>query len=262
MSTSAPEPTPRGARVPLLSVSGLSAWYGELQALYDIDLEVLEGEVLAVIGANGAGKSTLLKAIVGMMNRGAAAGLRGEIEFRGRRLERMNTAAIVDAGVTLVPEGRRLFARLSVQDNLLVGAYLQRCRDGLEARLEEIFTLFPRLRERREQPVATLSGGEQQMVAIGRALISSPRLILFDELSLGLAPKVVDDIYRRVRTINQQGTTCVIVEQDMSRALAVSDHVCVLLEGRKVLEGRPQTLSKDQVSAAYFGSRPDDSGHG
>lgn len=239
---------------PLLTVAGLSAYYGELRAIYDIALDIGEGDILAVIGANGAGKSTLLKSIVGLMNRGQAAHIRGRVEFAGKRLDAMTTEQIVDAGVTMVPEGRRLFPRMSVEDNLRAGAFLPRLRPGADRRLGEIFELFPKLRDRRSQIVAQMSGGEQQMVAIGRALMCSPRLILFDELSLGLAPAVVDDIYRKVQEIHARGVTCVIIEQDMKRALDVANHVCVMLEGALVLEGRPGELSEDQITSAYFGS--------
>lgn len=240
--------------LPLLEVRQLSAFYGEVGALHDVSLTVHAGDVLTVIGANGAGKTTLLKSIVGLMNRGRAAHIRGEIELRGRRLDRMETVDIVDAGVTMVPEGRRLFARLSVEDNLLTGAYLPRSRRAMKARLDEIYSVFPKLHERRTQPAAQLSGGEQQMVAIGRALMSSPSLILFDELSLGLAPSIVDDIYATVARIIADGVTCVIIEQDMRRALSVASKVCVMLEGRIVLRGDAGALSEEEISAAYFGT--------
>ena len=249
MSTSVPERSPA-----LMEISGLSAYYGELRAIYDIGLSIPKRDILAIIGANGAGKSTLLKAIVGLMNRGAAAHIRGRIEFNGKRLDQLSTEQIVDAGVTLVPEGRRLFARLTVEDNLRAGSFLPRLRPRIEQRLKEVFDLFPRLRERREQIVSQMSGGEQQMVAIGRALMSEPSLVLFDELSLGLAPAVVDDIYEKVQEIHARGVTCVIIEQDMQRALAVASHVCVMLEGGIVLEGAPQALTEEQISAAYFGA--------
>jgi branched-chain amino acid transport system ATP-binding protein len=244
----------REAAAVLLQISGLSAYYGELRAVYDIQLRILERDVLAIIGANGAGKSTLLKSIVGMMNRGAAAHIRGRVEMKGRRLDRMSSEQIVDAGVTLVPEGRRLFTRMTVEDNLRAGAFLPRLRPHVDRRLAEVFDLFPRLRERRSQIVSQMSGGEQQMVAIGRALMSEPSLILFDELSLGLAPAVVDDIYQKVREIHARGVTCVIIEQDMKRALSVASHVCVMLEGGIVLEGSPQSLSEEEITAAYFGA--------
>jgi branched-chain amino acid transport system ATP-binding protein len=239
---------------PLLEIRQLSAFYGEVGALHDINLAVHSGDVLTIIGANGAGKTTLLKSIVGMMNRGRAAHIRGEIELRGRRLDRMETVEIVDAGVTMVPEGRRLFARLSVEDNLLSGAYLPRSRRAIRDRLEETYALFPKLRDRRGQLASQLSGGEQQMVAIGRALMSSPSLILFDELSLGLAPAVVDDIYENVARIIADGVTCVIIEQDMQRALSVASKVCVMLEGRIVLRGGAGELSHDAITAGYFGT--------
>jgi branched-chain amino acid transport system ATP-binding protein len=251
-ATSAQAPAAPGA--PLLSVVGLSAWYGELRAIWDISLDIHDGDVLAVIGANGAGKSTLLKSITGLMNRGAAAHIRGRVELRGRRLDLLDTERIVDAGVTLVPEGRRLFPRMSVEDNLLAGAFLPRVRPIATQRLAEMYRLFPKLSERRQQIVSQMSGGEQQMVAIARALMSQPKLILFDELSLGLAPAVVDDIYRKVDEIHAQGTTCVIIEQDMKRALSVANRVCVMLEGAIVLEGTPASLTEAQITAAYFGA--------
>jgi branched-chain amino acid transport system ATP-binding protein len=212
------------------------------------------GDVLAIIGANGAGKSTLLKSITGLMNHGARSHIRGSIQFEGRQLDKLMPDAIVDAGIALVPEGRRLFERLSVEDNLLAGAYLPRCRAGIKQRLDEVFTLFPKLRERRAQVVSQMSGGEQQMVAIGRALMSSPKLIAFDELSLGLAPLVVDEIYAQLQPIIAEGTIGIIVEQDLKRALAACTRFCVMLEGSIVLEGRPGEVSEEQITAAYFGS--------
>ena len=244
----------RGGKRPLLTVSDLSAYYGQLRALYDIGFEVVPGEVLAIIGANGAGKSTLLRSIVGMMNKGKTAHISGTIDMRGRRLERLTTEKIVDAGVTMVPEGRRLFSRLTVAENLMAGAYLPRCRNTIDQKLEEMFDMFPRLGERKSQVVSQMSGGEQQMVTIARALMSDPKIVLFDELSLGLAPDIVDDIYAKVRQINDAGVTCIVIEQDMKRALSVSSHVLVLLEGSVVLEGDPAGLEEEQVTAAYFGS--------
>ena len=248
MSTSAPD------RAALLKLQGLSAYYGELRAIYDISLTIADGDILAIIGANGAGKSTLLKSIVGMMHRGAAAHIRGQIEFRNQRIDNLSTEQIVDAGIAMVPEGRRLFARMSVEDNLRAGAYLPRVRGSTEIQLAEIYRLFPRLKERRDQIVSQMSGGEQQMVAIGRALMAKPKLVLFDELSLGLAPLVVDDIYAKVREIHASGVTCVIIEQDMKRALAMANHVCVMLEGSIVLEGKPDSFSEAEITDAYFGA--------
>ena len=239
---------------PLLAVCGLSAYYGELRALFDVDLQVMKGEVLSIIGANGAGKSTLLKSIVGQMNRGKTAHIEGQIHFNGQRLDQTVAEAIVDAGVARVPQGRMLFLRMSVEDNLRVGAYLPRCRANESENLAEMFKFFPRLEERKGQVVSNMSGGEQQMVAIARALMSSPDMIMFDELSLGLSPLIVDDIYQKVSQINQAGITCIVIEQDMKRALDVSDRVLVMLEGRVVLEGRPQDFSEEEIAAAYFGS--------
>jgi branched-chain amino acid transport system ATP-binding protein len=253
------------AGTPVLRITSLSAYYGELRAIYDISLELQRGEVLAIIGANGAGKSTLLRALAGLMNQGAGAHLRGRIEFDGQRLDTLAPERIVDAGLALVPEGRRLFARMSVEDNLLAGAYLPRCRPTIPARLAEVYALFPRLRERRTQLVSQMSGGEQQMVAIGRALMSSPRLIAFDELSLGLSPAMVDEIYRNLQRIVAGGTTGIIVEQDLQRALAACTRFCVMLEGSIVLEGRPGEVSTEAITAAYFGANVGNSsggGHG
>ncbi len=256
MSISAPEPVAANAG-PVLQVTSLAAYYGELRAIYDITLELQRGDVLAIIGANGAGKSTLLRSLVGLMGSGSAGGhtwIRGVIEFEGRRLEKLTPDRIVDAGIALVPEGRRLFGRLSVEDNLLAGAYLPRCRPTIAVKLEEVYTLFPRLRERRRQPVAQMSGGEQQMVAIGRALMSSPELIIFDELSLGLSPAMVDDIYRNFANIVASGATTIVVEQDLKRALAACNRFVVMLEGSIVLEGRPGEVSEEAITAAYFGT--------
>lgn len=251
MSTSALEPS---AGVPVLQVTSLAAYYGELRAIYDISFELQRGDVLAIIGANGAGKSTLLRSLVGLMSHGSNTRMRGVVEFDGHRLDKLAPDRIVDAGVALVPEGRRLFARMSVEDNLLAGAYLPRCRPTIPARLEEIFTLFPRLRERRRQAVSEMSGGEQQMVAIGRALMSSPKLLIFDELSLGLSPAMVDDIYRNFTKIVESGTTTIVVEQDLKRALKSCTRFIVMLEGSIVLEGRPGEVSEAQITAAYFGT--------
>ena len=247
MSISAPEAPA------LLSVRGLSAYYGESRALHGVGFSVGKGTIHSIVGANGAGKSTLLRAIVGMMNRGQAAHIAGSIEFKGRRIDGLPTEEIVAMGATMVPEGRRLFASMTVEENLVCGAFLPRCRAGLAERLEDIYSLFPRLADRRQQPVSRMSGGEQQMVAIGRALMSSPELVLLDELSLGLAPIVVDQIYERIAAINRRGIACIVIEQDTERAIRVASTVSVLLEGRVVLEGAPGELGRERISAAYFG---------
>lgn len=239
---------------PLLKVSSLSAYYGEMRAIYDVSFDLYRGEVLAVLGANGAGKSTLLRSLVGLTGHGGRSHIRGLIEFEGNPIHKKAPDQIVDAGIALVPEGRRLFMRLTVEDNLLAGAYLPRCRKGIAERLEDIYTLFPRLRERRNQLVSQMSGGEQQMVAIGRALMSSPKLIAFDELSLGLSPAMVDEIYKNLHRIIDAGTTAIIVEQDLKRALAACTRFCVMLEGTIVLEGRPGEVDEERIAAAYFGA--------
>lgn len=238
----------------LLRVTSLAAYYGELRAIYDVSFELQPGEVLAVIGANGAGKSTLLKSLVGLMNHGARSHIRGSVEWDGKRIDKLSPDAVVDLGIALVPEGRRLFARMSVEDNLLAGAYLPRCRKAISTRLAEVYALFPRLRERKSQVVSQMSGGEQQMVAIGRALMSSPRLIAFDELSLGLSPAMVDEIYVNLRAIIARGTAVILVEQDLMRALAACTRFFVMLEGSIVLEGRPSEVSVESITAAYFGA--------
>jgi branched-chain amino acid transport system ATP-binding protein len=243
-----------GAAAPALRITSLSAYYGELRAVHDVSLELERGDVLALIGANGAGKSTLLRSLVGLVNHGARSHTRGSIEFDGKRLDKLSPDQIVDAGVALVPEGRRLFARMSVEDNLLAGAYLPRCRPTIPRKLEEIYTLFPRLRDRKTQLVSQMSGGEQQMVAIGRALMSSPKLIAFDELSLGLSPAMVEEIYKNLSAIIAGGAIGILVEQDLKRALGACTHFCVMLEGSIVLEGRPQDVRVEDITAAYFGS--------
>ncbi len=251
MSTLATETAALGA---VLQVNSLSAFYGELRAIHDISLGLRRGDVLAIIGANGAGKSTLLRSLAGLMTHGARSHVRGSIELHGQRVETWRPEDIVDAGFALVPEGRRLFTRLTVEDNLLAGAYLPRCRPTIPRKLEEVYTLFPRLRERRQQVVSQMSGGEQQMVAIGRALMSSPSIIAFDELSLGLSPVMVDEIYQNLNRIITEGTTAIIIEQDLKRALRACTRFCVMLEGGVVLEGVPGEVSEDDITAAYFGS--------
>jgi branched-chain amino acid transport system ATP-binding protein len=239
----------------LLRVASLSAFYGELRAIHDVELEIAAGDVLAIIGANGAGKSTLLRSIAGLTANGGATRLVGEIVFAGHPLQQAEPHEIVERGVALVPEGRRLFARLSVEDNLLCGAYLPRCRAGARGKLDEVYALFPRLRERRRQVVSQMSGGEQQMVAIGRALMSSPRLLLLDELSLGLSPAMVEEIYRNLARIVATGLSIILVEQDLKRALGACNRFVVMLEGRIVLRGRPGETDEEAITAAYFGAR-------
>ncbi|PPQ39024.1 ABC transporter ATP-binding protein [Rhodopila globiformis] len=231
---------------PLLSVHGLSVSYGRFQALHEISLAVGRGEVVAIIGANGAGKSSLLNAIMGQAGR-----VSGAIRFAGRDIAALPTPAIVAAGIALVPEGRRLFPSLTVEENLAIGWDLGR-RGGL--RVAEIYAMFPVLLARRHQRAGQLSGGEQQMAALGRALLADPRLLLCDELSLGLAPRIVDRIYALMPEIRRRGITVVLVEQDISRSLAVCDRFYCLLEGRVVLSGRPAETDRDSIMQHYFGA--------
>jgi branched-chain amino acid transport system ATP-binding protein len=230
---------------PLLEIRGLDAFYGEFQALFGAGLRVPAGAVVAVIGANGAGKSTLLKTIAGLLPARADA-----ILFDGAAIGGLRANAVVTRGIALVPEGRRLFPSLSVEENLLIGGQLGRAGPWT---LSRIYRLFPVLAERRAQPSTSLSGGQQQMVAIGRALMSNPKLLLCDELSLGLAPIVVRDIYARLPEIVGEGLSMIIVEQDIMQALAAANHVYCLQEGRVVLDGAPSTLTRDAIAAAYFG---------
>jgi branched-chain amino acid transport system ATP-binding protein len=229
----------------LLDLEGVDVHYGDFHAIHGVSLTLDEGETLAVMGANGAGKSTLLKAVSGLM--GASA---GAIRFGGEDLARMPPHRRVAAGISLVPEGRRVFKSLTVEENLRVGAYSRRPGPW---DLASVFEAFPLLAERRSRVGTHLSGGEQQATAIGRALMANPRLLLLDEVSLGLAPVVVKDIYRALPVISSRGTTVLIVEQDVSQALAVADHVQCLLEGRTVLEAPAAAVTRDQVAAAYFG---------
>jgi branched-chain amino acid transport system ATP-binding protein len=230
---------------PLLEVDGLDAFYGDFQALFGVSMRVASGAIVAVIGANGAGKSTLLKSIAGLMGAQPEA-----IRFDGIAIGGGPAYRTVARGIALVPEGRRLFPSLSVEENLLIGAQLGRPGPWT---LSRIYELFPVLAERRTLPAPALSGGQQQMVAIGRALMSNPKLILCDEISLGLAPIVVQDVYARLPSIRNEGAAVVIVEQDIMQALAVSDHVYCLQEGRVALAGAAGTLSREAIAAAYFG---------
>jgi branched-chain amino acid transport system ATP-binding protein len=230
---------------PLLEVDGLDAFYGDFQALFGVSMRVASGATVAVIGANGAGKSTLLKSIAGLMG-----ALPEAIRFDGVAIGGGPAYRTVARGIALVPEGRRLFPSLSVEENLLIGAQLGRPGPWT---LSRIYELFPILAERRTLPATALSGGQQQMVAIGRALMSNPKLILCDEISLGLAPIVVQDVYARLASIRNEGAALVIVEQDIMQALAVSDHVYCLQEGRVALAGAAGTLSREAIAAAYFG---------
>lgn len=232
---------------PLLSVRGLRAGYGDFQALFGIDVDLSAGEVLALIGANGAGKSTLLRAVSGLIPcRPEMVQLRGEA-IGGERPDK-----IARRGIAMVPEGRRLFRSLSVEENLVIGG--ERANAGRWT-LESIYQLFPILAERRRNPSTALSGGQQQMVAIGRALMANPDVILFDEISLGLAPVVINDIYAAFPAIAETGVAIVLVEQDVSRGLGVAHRFVCLQEGKVSLAGAPAEHSRADITAAYFGSR-------
>lgn len=230
----------------LLEVSGLTAHYGDFQALFGVDLRLDAGETVAIIGANGAGKSTLMRAITGI-----ARVTGGSVRLAGEEIQRLPAPDILQRGIAMVPEGRRLFPSLSVEENLLIGAHARQ-GDGAWT-LERIYDLFPILRERRQNPGTALSGGQQQMVAIGRALMSNPRVLLCDELSLGLAPVVIKEIYAAVPRIKAGGASLVVVEQDIGQALRVADRVYCMMEGRVTLTGRPADLPREAIHDAYFG---------
>ena len=233
----------------MLEVKGLSAAYGQHPALNKASVRVGKGEIVVILGANGAGKSTLLKAISGICE----GKVTGSVRMNGHELVGMKPDRIVEEGIALVPEGRGIFGDLTVEENLTLGAYSERAKDAERTNLDRVYALFPKLLERRRQVARTMSGGEQQMVAIGRALMSNPDLIMFDEISLGLAPVIIRDIYKALPGIVGGGMSAGIVEQDITKALAVSSRVYCLQEGRVSLEGRSDTVSRDEIARAYFG---------
>ena len=236
----------------LLETRALAAWYGDAQALFGIDFALAAGEVVAMIGANGAGKSTFLKAVTGLVRVEPDA-----VRWRGQPIGGRPAGEIVRLGLALVPEGRRLFPSLSVEENLLMGAFAGRSGAW---NLERLFGLFPILRERRRSPATALSGGQQQMVAIGRALMSNPQVLLCDELSLGLAPIVIREIYDAMPAIVSEGMAVVIVEQDVGLAQRVSKRVVCLQEGRVSLAGDSNSLTRERIAEAYFGLVSGDAG--
>lgn len=231
----------------LLETRGLTAAYGDFQALFGVDIAVGAGETIAIIGANGAGKTTLMRSISGVLANVAAS-----ILYRDEPIGALPAPDILARGIAMVPEGRKLFPSLTVEENLLIGNYGRKV-DGPWT-LESIFALFPILKERRSNPATALSGGQQQMVAIGRALMSNPEVLLCDEISLGLAPVVVRDIYAAFPRIRETGASIVIVEQDIAQALKVADRVYCMMEGRVTLTGRSTDLSRDDIHKAYFGT--------
>jgi branched-chain amino acid transport system ATP-binding protein len=230
---------------PLLQTTALTAFYGDAQALFGIDFSLNEGELVAVIGANGAGKSTFLKALTGLVKTKPE-----KVLFQSEAVGGMAPGEIVKRGLALVPEGRRLFPSLSVEENLLMGAFAQRRGPW---NLTRLYAMFPILKEKRHLPGTSLSGGQQQMVAIGRALMSNPSVLLCDELSLGLAPIVIKEIYAAMPTITGEGMTVVIVEQDVTLAQRVSNRIYCFQEGKVSLQGASNSLTREQISAAYFG---------
>jgi branched-chain amino acid transport system ATP-binding protein len=232
----------------MLAIRHLDVFYGMFQALSGIALDVEKGQIVSILGANGAGKSTLLKTIAGLMKASA-----GSIELDGERIDRYAPHEIVNLGLSLVPEGRKIFSSLTVLENLLVGSYAAKARQNRKGMLEKVFELFPRLKERSTVMGTHLSGGEQQMLAIGRALMSQPRLIIFDELSLGLSPLVIKMLYQAVKRINQEGVTVILVEQDVKRSLETASKAYILQEGRVSLKGDPKAFTDEAVKKAYFG---------
>lgn len=229
----------------LLEAKDLAAFYGDFQALFGVNFRVEEREAVALIGSNGAGKTTTLRAITGLLSAQLDC-----VVFDGQAIGGKDPERIIGMGIALVPEGRRLFPSLSVEENLLMGSY---CGRKGAWTLERVFSIFPVLRERRKTPSHSLSGGQQQMVAIGRALMANPKVLLCDEVSLGLSPRIIRDLYVGLDQIRSEGTTIVIVEQDITRALKFADRVYCLQEGRVTLEGRPEDLTRDQIKRAYFG---------
>ena len=232
----------------MLALHHLDSGYKPLQILWDIELFLEKGEWLAILGSNGAGKSTLLKTVAGLLKP-----FQGEIWYESKEISSVPVYERVKLGIALVPEGRRLFTGMTVRENLMMGAYQQNGNSRNTEQLEKVFDLFPHLKGREKQVVGTLSGGEQQMCAIGRALMSRPKLLLIDELSLGLAPVVIKRIYEAMGHLVQKGTTILVVEQDVQHVLTVADYVACFLEGRISLEGKPSDLSSEQITAAYFG---------
>ena len=233
----------------MLKVENLSVHYGMIQAVRDVSFEVNEGEVVSLIGANGAGKTTILRTLSGLVRPSA-----GKIQFLGKEIQKLPAQKIVAGGLSQVPEGRHVFPGLTVMENLEMGAFLKKNREENQANLKKVFSRFPRLEERKNQDAATLSGGEQQMLAMGRALMSTPKLLLLDEPSMGLAPIFIQEIFDIIQDIQKQGTTVLLIEQNANKALAISDRGYVLETGKIVLSGTGKELAaSDEVRKAYPG---------
>lgn len=235
---------------PLLNVSNLNIFYGDAQALWDVNFNVHEGEVFSIIGSNGAGKSTILRALSGLIRPSS-----GRIEFLGSRIDGKSPMEMVDIGISLVPEGRGLFSTLTVMENLELGAFTKRARPLMQQTLEQMMNVFPIIRTRSTQLAGKMSGGEQQMVAIARALMSKPKLLMLDEPSLGLAPIIVKGMFEIIAILKEQGTTILLVEQNIHQALRIADHACVIKTGRITMIGRGKELLADpEIHKAYMGS--------
>ena len=235
--------------MPMLKVENLSVHYGMIQAVRDVSFEVNEGEVVSLIGANGAGKTTILRTLSGLVRPSA-----GKIQFLGKEIQKLPAQKIVAGGLSQVPEGRHVFPGLTVMENLEMGAFLKKNREENQANLKKVFSRFPRLEERKNQDAATLSGGEQQMLAMGRARMSTPKLLLLDEPSMGLAPIFIQEIFDIIQDIQKQGTTVLLIEQNANKALAISDRGYVLETGKIVLSGTGKELaSSEEVRKAYLG---------
>lgn len=233
----------------MLKVEHLKAGYGGIAAIFDVSLQVKEGQIVSLIGSNGAGKSTTLKAITGVIKP-----MGGIVQFRDEEIQNTKPNIIVQKGIVMVPEGRRLFPKMTVQDNLIMGAYLNRDKNRVKQQLEEIYDLFPRVKERLKQLAGTLSGGEQQMVAIARGLMSNPQLLILDEPSLGLMPQLVQEVFDFIIRIREMGTTIVIVEQNVVETIQISDYVYVIKNGETILEGeREVMLNNDEIKKSYLG---------
>ena len=232
----------------LLKISYIDAFYGTFQALWGVSLVVKPGEIVALIGSNASGKSTLINTISGVIHPA-----RGTIEFDGRDISTLDPFQIVTLGISQVPEGRRIFPEMTVSDNLILGSYNRQARSNREQNLKRVYEHFPILEERRNQLAKTLSGGEQQMLVIGRGLMSNPKLMLFDEISLGLAPKVTDELYKAVREIRAKGITILLVEQNVRRSLKEADRAYIIKAGRIVLGKNVAELREEEIKQAYFG---------
>jgi len=233
----------------LLEVKNLDVHYGVIQAIKNISFEVNEGEIVTLIGANGAGKTTTMQSIMGLIHPS-----HGEIYYDGQKINGIPSHKIVKLGMTQVPEGRRIFSELTVYENLLMGAYTRTDKDGIEKDFKDIYALFPRLEERKNQIAGTLSGGEQQMLAMGRAIMSKPKLLMLDEPSMGLSPLLVDQVFDIIKELHENGTTILLVEQNANKSLAISDRAYVLENGKIALSGTgAELLASEEIKKAYLG---------